>query len=101
MISRFLIIVSTLCIIYIAAQDTINSIVFGEDIIELVESAKKEKEENRENELREEFEFINHQLALLSASLKLNASNYNPYSDINSYNSPIQIVITPPPDHII
>ena len=79
-------------------QDTINTLAFGEDIIELIETT--ENEEN-EKEFSREIEFVNGYLnyKLLSRSISLNA--YKPYFFISSYNSPIKYVLTPPPDTII
>lgn len=83
---------------YIAVQDTINTLAFGEDAIELMEVT--EGEEN-EKEFKEEIEFVNGYLnfKLLSQSNLLNT--YKPYFYVSSYNSPIKSILTPPPDSLV
>ena len=75
-------------------QSTINSIVFEEDVIELVETSEKEKSEK---ELNEELEFINsHSIyKLLSQAILL---GYNSYFNISDYSSPVKSILTPPPN---
>ena len=97
LLARFLIILSIFCITFIAIQNTINSIL-DEDLIELSEIYENENEEESEIKAWEELDFIHDQLSRLATLNELISTIYNPYYNINSYNSPIQMVITPPPN---
>ena len=78
-------------------QDTINSIIFEEELIELVETT--ENEEN-ERELREGTGYIHYslncELAIQDGFFSIFSSTYH----FSKYNSPIKSILTPPPDNL-
>ena len=78
-------------------QNTVNSIAFGEDSMELMEGANKEEGK----ELNEKLEFISYYFFHKSKLQSNLLDSYKPYYHISSYNSPIKSVLTPPPNFSI
>lgn len=80
-------------------QDTINSIAFGEDVVELIERTGSEEKE-KEKEFNEEIEYISNEMFIKFKDNFNLLGSYDSLQNLLLYNSPIRAVLTPPPNNL-
>ena len=95
---KLIILLSVASILYISMQNTINTIAFGEDIIEVFETNESEE---KEREIEKEIEFIHGYLNCQLLSQCIDFESKKASYKILKYNSPIKSVLTPPPNTFI